>query len=263
VRTLINLSAIDADALLKAIDQFNTLGRARFLRKYDISRSSKFYLFHGERLYDTKALVASAYYHGTGRRLPRHRFGGGPQTTNVIRRVIQQDPEFHGSKVFEDTFGELRNLSAEYDRLSKPYPDVQKLGFSKWIALSNFDRLNTGALPGIYVVADSERQPTNLRLLDPSIVYVGETVLRTLSKRLYELNRSLGGNSAHSGGDTLLEKEYRANRLWLSIRSFPLRYGMPDELADPLRSSLIRFLERMLLLEYVLKNGRYPAGNSK
>ena len=69
-QTPVTLSEIDEIALLQAIDEFNDQKRAKFLKKYDFSRSSKFYLIHEQRLYDTKALVSAAYRHATGKRRP-------------------------------------------------------------------------------------------------------------------------------------------------------------------------------------------------
>src|SRR5712671_6900993 len=103
------LAGIDAPAMREAIAEFDKRGRAQFLKQYGISRSSKFYLIFGQRLYDTKALVAAAYHHTTRDKLRHTKFGGGAQTTAVFRRLAQQDKEF--ANVFKDDFGELRNLS--------------------------------------------------------------------------------------------------------------------------------------------------------
>lgn len=262
-RLPIRLTAIDAAALLAAIGEFNRLGRTKFLAAYGFSRSSKFYAFHQDRLYDTKALVAAAFRHAMGKRIGNHQFSGGAQTTKVLVRIKKQDLRFRRLKVFEDSLGELRNLSGEYDRIPRAFNKVKELGFSKWIPLARFRQLNTGELPGVYVVAASRSQPFRISIVDPCVVYVGETVGQSLHKRLYQLGRSLRGKLAHSGGLTLGKKGFKGKSLWLAIRSFPLAYGMTNDVAEALRSSQIRSLERTILHEYVLKNERYPAGNSK
>jgi hypothetical protein len=165
----IRLSLVDAKAFLMAIQEFNDLGRDRFLKKYGFSRSSKFYLIHEQRLYDTKALLGAAYLHATGRKLTKDKFAGGAQTEAVFRRINKQ----------------------------------------------------------------------------------------------YQFNCSLFGRSGHSGGATLRKKGFSQRKLWLSIRSFPLGYGLEDGFARSFRSSQIRWLERSLLHEYVCANQTYPQGNSK
>ena len=260
----ISLSVIDQPALLKAIEEFNDLKREKFLKKYDVSRSSKFYLFHEQRLYDTEALVAAAYRHATGKRLTHDRFGGGAQSVAVFRKIIRDTDRFRGSKVFEDTLGELDNLSTEFDRLPRRPSHIQKLGFSKWIPFEMFGQLHTGKLPGVYVIAASPSQPGRMKITDQRVVYIGETVDKNLHKRLYQFHRSLiKGKPSHSGGTTLRKKEFHLHNLWLAIRSFPLGYGQEDEIADSFRSSQIRYLERMLLYEFVRTNQVYPPGNSK
>jgi hypothetical protein len=107
----VKLSVIKAKDVWAAIKEFNSLGRGKFLKRYGFSRASKFYLIHEQRIYDTKALIGAAYRHATGRRLSNEQFAGGVQTKSVFRR-IKQEARFRDSEVFEDTFGELNNLSA-------------------------------------------------------------------------------------------------------------------------------------------------------
>jgi hypothetical protein len=242
-----------------AIAEFNEQGRAQFLRRYGRSRSSKFYLIYGARLYDTKALVAAAFRHATGKRL--RQFSGGAQTLAVFHRIAQQDGGF--TRVFEDTLGELRNLSTEYDRIPRAWTNLRELGFSKWLSLAEYTTLNTGWLPGVYVIACSSRQPREIEIIDKRVVYIGETVDQSLRQRLYQLLHSIGGKGGHSGGDTLRAKSYHRRRLWLAIRSFPLSYGVDDDFARSFRSAQIRHLERTLLYEYVQTVHAYPVGNSK
>ena len=270
-QTSVKLSAIDEIALLKAIEEYDRLGRAKFLKKYGFSRSSKFYLVHEQRLYDTKALVSAAHHYATGRRLTHDRFGGGAQTVAVFRRLIEHANRFKLSEWFEDTLGELGNLSSEFDRLPRVQSHLQKLGFSKWIPFSELIpftkdaqlRLQTGWLPGVYVIAASASHPAQMRIIDQRVVYIGETVSQDLHRRLRQLHRSLEGKAGHGGGVRLRKKEFHRKKLWLSIRSFPLGYGLEEEFAQSFRSSQIRCLERTLLHEFVRSNRAYPPGNLK
>jgi len=122
-----SLAVIDASAMYGAIKEFNELGRARFLGRYGIARSTKFYLIYDQRLYDTKSLVAAAFYHATGRGLRNIEFAGGVQTKAVFRRLATQDSRFAQAMLFEDTLGELHNLSNEYDRIPRSWTDLREL----------------------------------------------------------------------------------------------------------------------------------------
>jgi len=258
----VKLSVIDTKAMKKAIEEYDQLGREKFLKQYGFSRSSKFYLHYNKRLYDVKALVGAAYRHATGRRLANNMFGGGAQTNAVFRRIEKEDARFSTYEVFEDTLGELSNLSGEFDRLPGAQSELRKLGFSNWVPFQRYGSLKTKWLPGVYVIAKCASQPKKMKVIDPAVVYIGETVEQNLGKRLYQLDCSLKGRPGSSGGTTLKKKGYKPRTLWLSVRSFPLGSGSEDE-ARSFRSSQIRLLERALLYEYVHANRAYPAGNSK
>lgn len=255
------LAVIDVPAMREAIAEFNRQGRRWLLKQYGFSRSSKFYLIHGQRLYDTKVLVAVAYRHATGKTLRHSEFSGGARTLAIFRRLSRQDHSFE--RTFEDTLGELRNLTTEYDRIPRPWTDLSELGFSKWIPLVKYAYLKTGWLPGVYVIANSNREPRGMSVIDKRVVYIGETVDQSLHHRLYQLHRSAEGKGGHSGGLTLRAKGYDRKTLWVAIRSFPLGYGLEDGFAQSFRSAQIRHLERTLLYEYVHAVHAYPPGNSK
>jgi hypothetical protein len=90
--------------------------------------------------------------------------------------LAQRDSNFAQSQVFEDRLGELHNLSTEYDRIPRAWTNLCELGFSKWIPLKKCDALKTGWLPGVYVIANSSRQPHGIPIVDNRVVYIGETV---------------------------------------------------------------------------------------
>lgn len=159
--------------------------------------------------------------------------------------------------------GELSYLTGEYDQLAEPYATIKKLGFSKWIPLKNRVELKTGFLPGVYIVGYNVQAMGRLNEFSEKVVYIGETVSQSISKRLYQFEHSLKGKSAHSGGYNLFEQGYRPESLSVSIRSFTLPSGVDPEKAKAQRSALIRFLERKLLYEYVTERGCFPIGNSK
>jgi hypothetical protein len=178
----LDLSKIDAQALSRAINEFRELGRTKFLRKYGFARSSKFYFLHKQQLYDTKSLVGASYFYATGVRLGNSGLAGGRQTLAAIRAATKASAEFRGSKVFEDTFGELRNVLDDFDRLPGADWNVQGFGLSGWVQLQHYKTLRTGGLPGVYVISTSGSKPLKMRIVDPRIVYIGETVNQTLAK---------------------------------------------------------------------------------
>lgn len=51
----------DPNAVLLAIDEFDTLGRAAFLQKYALTPSSDYFLLHSGKLYDSKPILVVAY----------------------------------------------------------------------------------------------------------------------------------------------------------------------------------------------------------
>ena len=255
----VGLSAVTPTSILDAIKEFKNLGRAKFLRKYGFSRSSKFYLLHANRIYDTKALIGAAYSYATGRKIRHDQFGGGPQTNRLIEKARLSD-----GKIFEDNLGELSNLSGEFDCLPRAGTPLRKLGFSKWISLEKYKSFHTIEFPGVYVILAQDSEPSDsVSIINQHVVYIGETVDQNLNKRLYQFTRSIAGKPGHSGGQTLRTEGLHERRLWLSIRSFPLGYGLDDAFARSFRSSQIRSLERTLLYEYVRANQGYPKGNSK
>jgi hypothetical protein len=79
----------DPTAVLKAIQEADSLGRRRFLLKYRFGRSREYFLQHEGRLYDSKAIVGAAYgyQHPAAGPLMRDDFSGGEQT--VQRRLEQ------------------------------------------------------------------------------------------------------------------------------------------------------------------------------
>jgi hypothetical protein len=255
------LRKIDARALSQAVDEFKYLGRSKFLKKYGFARSSKFYFLHKQHIYDTKSLVGASYFYATGEKLSNSGLSGGRQTLAAITAATNASGQFRGSKLFEDNLGELRNVLADFDRLPGNNWDVRGFGFSDWVQLQQYNTLHTGGLPGVYVVSTSGLKPLKMRMVDPRIVYIGETVNQTLSKRLHQFNQSLIGKGGHSGGDTL-SGDYRNKKLWLSIRSFPLRPDLSNKSALSFRSAQIQLLEKLLIYQYVFTNDQYPIGNT-
>ena len=64
-------------SILKAINEFDSLGRESFLKKYGFAKSAKYFLVHEGRKYDSKALIGAAHFYEFGQPLLHGEFSGG------------------------------------------------------------------------------------------------------------------------------------------------------------------------------------------
>lgn len=76
----------EPNAVLKAIQEFDEIGRERFLERYDFGPSKKFYLVHQGKYYDSKAILGAAYGYQFPTRgpLPFDEFKGGDQAIHLL-----------------------------------------------------------------------------------------------------------------------------------------------------------------------------------
>jgi hypothetical protein len=77
------------EPILKAITEFDDLGRDAFLRKYGFREARSYYLRYDGKLYDSKAIVGVAHKHvqPNGSPLPPREFSGGDAT---VRRKLDE-----------------------------------------------------------------------------------------------------------------------------------------------------------------------------
>jgi hypothetical protein len=77
----------DPTAVLKAIDESNSLGREKFLDNYGFRHSRDYFVEYGDRRYDSKAVIGAAhgFQHPQLGPLGAHDFSGGKKT--VQRRL--------------------------------------------------------------------------------------------------------------------------------------------------------------------------------
>jgi hypothetical protein len=239
------------------------LGRRAFLRRYERSRSSKYFLLFEGRFFDTKPLVAAAHRHAVGRRVANLRFGGGLQTKRVLERLLTLNSRGSDWELIKDAFRELANFPDDFDRPLTGRLTIENAGFSDWIPFSKLASARTMTLPGVYVIACSRRRPKQMSAASERIVYVGETTSQSLRTRLRQFKHSVDtGRRAHSGGRKLHSLGINSSELFAAIRSFPLDYQVAFQHPQLVRSTQIKFLERLLLNEYALTHGKLPAGNS-
>ncbi|WP_109465266.1 HNH endonuclease [Albibacillus kandeliae] len=84
------LSDIDRAVVLTAIEEFDRLGRDGFLQRYGFGRSRAYFLRHGGKLYDSKAIigVAHGYLGENWGRLSATQFSGGEATVAQTLRGL-------------------------------------------------------------------------------------------------------------------------------------------------------------------------------
>jgi putative restriction endonuclease len=75
----------DRKAVLRAITEFDSLGRDEFLATYHFGKSTRYYLIHGTSRYDAKAIAGVAYSHQFPNRKPliNDDFSGGLRAANA------------------------------------------------------------------------------------------------------------------------------------------------------------------------------------
>src|SRR5207237_10630379 len=84
------LAAIRPEHVLRAIPQFDTMGREAFLARYGFRRSRGYMLERDGRLYDSKALLGAAYQWASDGSTPLtyDKFNGGvSQTVKILTRL--------------------------------------------------------------------------------------------------------------------------------------------------------------------------------
>ena len=135
---------------------------------------------------------------------------------------------------------------------------ARELKFRPWTLWLHRGDIDGSELPGIYLLARFKCVvPKRVDPLDAEVVYVGETSGQDLNARWYQFNRSaFEGKFGHSGGKSYREKVAKTpTSLYLA--------ALPVDFGEPLSSTFIRYIERLVLLEYVCKHGMRPICNIK
>ena len=78
----LGLTDLTADAVLKAMAEYDRLGRAAFLSKYGFKKARSYYVLHDGRRYDSKALAGAAHQYVSDSKEPltAAEFSGGANT---------------------------------------------------------------------------------------------------------------------------------------------------------------------------------------
>jgi hypothetical protein len=72
-------------AVLSAVEECDRIGREAFLKKYQFGAATSYFLEHGGKRYDSKAIVGAAYGYQHGTPLAPQQFSGGEST--VMRKL--------------------------------------------------------------------------------------------------------------------------------------------------------------------------------
>jgi hypothetical protein len=143
----VTLSDLNREAVLKAIEEFDALGRGDFLRKYLFRPARSYFLILGGRRYDSKAIVGAAHGYLPGcAALAAADFSGGERTVKAqLERLgfvvtSARAVDEHLGRSVRDTLlnlpkSTIEEALAEHDRLG-PGAFLAALGYrpaERWI----------------------------------------------------------------------------------------------------------------------------------
>lgn len=135
-------------------------------------------------------------------------------------------------------------------------PDVI---FSNWLPWNDRRAIPGHDFQGVYLLGRFENKvPTMVSHTDENVIYIGESTRQCLRTRIKDFNRSAFlQKNGHSGGWTYYA-QYADKGETLYVSGFPVKIEK-----DVLRTQFIYYLERKLILDFVLKWDRLPACNKK
>lgn len=83
------LSDLTADAVMKAIKEFDAIGRDVFLHKYQFGKARGYLLQHSGKAYDSKAIAGAAHGYLLGQKaLAADQFSGGAATVQKVLEAL-------------------------------------------------------------------------------------------------------------------------------------------------------------------------------
>lgn len=138
--------------------------------------------------------------------------------------------------------------------------------FSPWLPWRGITGYDFMRNPGVYLFAELADDTVSPSVVDPAIVYIGETTRQTLLTRFIQFeeaartgcsNRHFGGQKYHlrTNGELVAEGcRLLPDEFYISV--------MPIDVEEPERSAYIRYTERAALWYFVRANNRYPRCNT-
>ncbi len=164
------LSDLTADAVLKALNEFDQLGREQFLNKYGFAPARSYFVQFEERQYDSKAIAGAAhgYIESNSSPLKAENFSGGESTVSrtlnklgfEVINTQPRNPDWvrdelilaldfylkHRSKLPDKGSSELTQLSQQINELDKSLgmsgSDTFRNTNGVYMKLMNFRRLD-------------------------------------------------------------------------------------------------------------------------
>jgi hypothetical protein len=136
---------------------------------------------------------------------------------------------------------------------------IPEIEFGTWFKWKERNSIDGSDKPGVYMLSKFKKSPSrSADLLDECIIYFGETCNQSLKERWTQFDASAFQlKRGHSGGKTYSEV-FRDKGVDLYVAAMPVTIENED-----LRSSFIRFAERKLILDFVLRWNRLPTCNRK
>jgi len=136
---------------------------------------------------------------------------------------------------------------------------VPKIEFGSWFKWTERNSIEDSDEPGVYMLSKFKMaRPPVADPLDGNVIYFGETCNQSLRERWVQFDASAFQlKRGHSGGKTY-RRIYGDDGSDLYVAAMPVK--LEDEV---LRSQFIRFAERKLILDFVVKWKRLPKCNRK
>lgn len=100
------------EAVTKALDEFDAIGRDAFLDKYGFGKSKNYFVFRGGKEYDSKAIIGAAHGYQTGTPLAAADFSGGSHTVQPKLRKLGFEFVSPDGNIYDD---DRRLLDASFE----------------------------------------------------------------------------------------------------------------------------------------------------
>lgn len=152
----------------------------------------------------------------------------------------------------------MADWAAIYEQLSQ--------NFSPWLPWRGITGYDFMRRPGVYLFAELTNGTVTPSVVDPAIVYIGETTKQTLLARFIQFEEAArtGCTNRHFGGEKYFTRT-KGELITENCRLLPDEFYisvMPICLEEPQHSAYIRYTERAALWYFVRANNRYPCCNT-